>query len=469
MSAVLPDRADYAGALHPLRPDAEAPGHATEVRRVDAALKSARRAAPLWRRTPQAERSTSLREIAAAIESAAHELADLNSQETGRLFEDSLAGVHAGAEALRRFAELGLLRSGPSLAGAFSGLDFTVFEPRGVVLGLTSWDDPVAVACAIVGAGLAAGNTVVLKPSERCPALGRRLGWLFSSAVPAGVIGTVIGGSAVGAALAEDSRVDAVVHVGGSDVADALASLTCASGAHLVRGRPGNGVLIVDREVDAGWAASCAAEAAFRHAGQLRSAVGRVYVMDDVADDFLGAFTEQAEQWTGGGRLGPLVDAAARDAVHCAVVEAIRRGAVPLAGARVPDGEGLYYPPTILTGPAVTLEPLVAEVRGPVAAVARVQSFGEAIAEAAQSPCGASATVLTRDLGHAQIAAAELPVATVVVNGVVQGATGTDAPGLPQTGSPVGFGPRLLDELSRPKVIHLEPPVAARSGHGLVM
>jgi acyl-CoA reductase-like NAD-dependent aldehyde dehydrogenase len=429
MSAVLPDRADYAGALHPLRPDAEAPGHATEVRRVDAALKSARRAAPLWRRTPQAERSTSLREIAAAIESAAHELADLNSQETGRLFEDSLAGVHAGAEALRRFAELGLLRSGPSLAGAFSGLDFTVFEPRGVVLGLTSWDDPVAVACAIVGAGLAAGNTVVLKPSERCPALGRRLGWLFSSAVPAGVIGTVIGGSAVGAALAEDSRVDAVVHVGGSDVADALASLTCASGAHLVRGRPGNGVLIVDREVDAGWAASCAAEAAFRHAGQLRSAVGRVY----------------------------------------AVVEAIRRGAVPLAGARVPDGEGLYYPPTILTGPAVTLEPLVAEVRGPVAAVARVQSFGEAIAEAAQSPCGASATVLTRDLGHAQIAAAELPVATVVVNGVVQGATGTDAPGLPQTGSPVGFGPRLLDELSRPKVIHLEPPVAARSGHGLVM
>lgn len=467
MSAVLPDKADSAGELHASGPDAEA-GTATahDAHRTDAALQSARRASALWRRTPQVERSNALREIAAAVESAAHELANLNAQETGRLFDDALAGVRAGAEVLRRFAELGLLRSGPSLAGAFSGLDFTVFEPRGVVLGLTSWDDPVAVACAVVGASLAAGNVVVLKPSGRCPALGRRLGWLFGSAVPAGVIGTVIGSGAIGAMLAQDRRVDAVVHVGSSAVADSLTESTRGTDAHLVRGRPGNAVLIVDREVDPGWAASCAAEAAFRHAGQLRSAVSRIYVLEDVADDFLSAFADQAELWTQGDRLGPLVDAQSRDEVHRRVAEAMNRGARRVIGGAVPDGPGSYYPPTILTGPAATLEGLTREVRGPVAGVMRVGSFGEAIAEAAHCPCGASATVLTKDIAHAQIAAAELPVATVVVNGVAQGASGTDAPGLPQTGSPVGFGPRLLDELSRPKVIHLEPPVVARSDHG---
>ncbi|MDQ0260997.1 acyl-CoA reductase-like NAD-dependent aldehyde dehydrogenase [Sinomonas atrocyanea] len=493
MSAVLPGKADYAGAPHPSGDDAfgtDASGAdaatggaasgteteaeagalaAPEAQRVESALQSARRASALWRRTPQAERSTALREIAAAVESAAHELADLNSRETGRLFDDALEGVRSGAEALRRFAELGLLRSGPSLAGAFSGLDFTVFEPRGVVLGLTSWDDPVAVACAVVGASLAAGNAVVLKPSGRCPALGRRLGRLFASAVPAGVIGTVTGSGAVGAALAEDLRVDAIVHIGSSEAADSLTQSACATGAHLVRGRPGNGVFIVDREVDPGWAAASAAEAAFRHAGQLRSAASRIYVLEDIADDFLEAFAGQARQWTSGERLGPLVDARARKDVHRVVAQALDRGALRIAGGAIPDGSGSYYPPTILTGPAATLEGFTEEVRGPVAAVIRVGSFGEAIAEAAHCPCGASATVLTRDIAHAQIAAAELPVGTVVVNGVAQGATGTDAPGLPQTGSPVGFGPRLLDELSRPKVIHLEPPVVSRPGPGLVI
>ncbi|AMM31388.1 Aldehyde dehydrogenase [Sinomonas atrocyanea] len=491
MSAVLPGKADYAGAPHPSgtempRPEsagmgvageAAAPGTDTEAgtlaapdaQRVESALQAARRASALWRRTPQAERSAALREIAAAVESAAHELADLNSQETGRLFDDALEGVRSGAEALRRFAELGLLRSGPSLAGAFSGLDFTVFEPRGVVLGLTSWDDPVAVSCAIVGASLAAGNAVLLKPSGRCPALGRRLGRLFASAVPGGVIGTVTGSGAVGAALAEDGRVDAIVHLGSSEVADSLAHLARGTDAHLVRGRPGNGVFLVDREVDPGWAAACAAEAAFRHAGQLRSAASRIYVLEDIAEDFLTAFAGQARQWGDDERVGPLVDASAREDVHRAVTRAVDRGARRIAGGTIPDGPGSYYPPTILAGPAAALECFTREVRGPVAAVVPVGSFGEAIAEAAHCPCGASATVLTRDIAHAQIAAAELPVGTVVVNGVAQGATGTDAPGLPQTGSPVGFGPRLLDELSRPKVIHLEPPVVSRPGPGLVI
>jgi acyl-CoA reductase-like NAD-dependent aldehyde dehydrogenase len=416
----------------------------------------------MWRRIPQAERSATLRELAGAVEAAAHELADLNSRETGRLFDDALAGVRAGAEALRRYAELSLLRSGPSLAGAFSGLDFTVFEPRGVVLGLTSWDDPVATACGIAGAGLAAGNVVVLKPSERCPSLGRRLGRLFASAVPPGVLSTVTGDAEFGAALAHDDRVDAVVHVGTAAVADSLAEASCRTGAHLVRGRGGTNSLIVDRGVDLGWAAACTAQSAFRHAGQLLSATRKVFVLDEVEEPFLDHLAEQARQWADPEKVGPLVDEWVRGDLDRAVREALDGGAAALAGASLPEGPGCFYPPTVLARCSPAARIVREQVRGPVAAVMAVRTFDEAIAEAAEQPCGASATVLTRDIGHAQIAAAEIPVASVVVNGVALGAAATDVPGLPQTGGTAAFGPRLLDELSRPKVIHLEPPVAAR-------
>ncbi len=434
--------------------------------RADAALRAARSAWTMWRRVPQAQRSGTLRELAGAVESAAHELADLNSRETGRLFDDALAGVRSGAESLRRYAELSLLRSGPTLAGAFSGLDFTVYEPRGLVLGLTSWDDPVATACGIAGAGLAAGNVVLLKPSERCSALGRRLGRLFASAVPPGVLSTVTGDAELGAALAGDDRVNAIVHVGSAAVADSLVAASCRTGAHLVRGRGGSSSLIVDRGVDLGWAAACTAQAAFRHAGQLLSAPRRIFVLRDVEEVFLDELAEQARQWAASERVGPVVDEWARGEIHRAVLSALDDGAVLLVGGQFAEGPGSFYPPTVLARCAPSMSIMRDQVRGPVAAVMSVQTFDEAVAEAAEEPCGPSATVLTRDIGHAQLAAAEIPASNVAVNGLAVGVTGTDAPGLPQAGSTAGFGPRLLDELSRPKVIHLEPPVAARGRGG---
>ncbi|WP_138444000.1 aldehyde dehydrogenase family protein [Sinomonas susongensis] len=428
--------------------------------RAEVVLRTARQAWVEWRRSPQADRAAALRELATAVDDAAEDLADLNLRETGRIFADSLAGIRAGAEALRRYAELSLLRSGPSLAGVVSGLDFTVFEPYGVVLGLTSWDDPVATACAVAGASLAAGNVAVLKPSERCLLVARRLGEVFESVTPPGVLSTVLGDAELGEALVRDRHVDAVVHVGGADIAENLAEAAYRAGARLVRIPSGNGAVIVDRGVDVEWAASCVAESAFQHAGQLRWSAGRVFVMDEIEEPFLGALAGEAAAWADHQRVGPLVDDEARRAVHDSVTASIHSGAVAVVGASIPPGPGSYYPPTVL-GACTPLMPVMREdVHGPIAALMGVRSFEEALAEAAEPPSGPAATVLTRDIGHAQLAAAELPVASLTINGIPGG---SDAPSVPQSGMPAGFGPALLDELSRPKAVHLEPPVTARA------
>jgi succinate-semialdehyde dehydrogenase/glutarate-semialdehyde dehydrogenase len=184
-------------------------------------------------------------------------------------------------------------------------------------------------------------------------------------------------------------------------------------------------------------------------------------VLDDVEASFIEALAQEALAWADPERVGPLVDEQARASVHGVVASSVAEGAIAVVGGAVPDGPGAYYPPTVLARCTPLMQAMRTEARGPVAAVMTVHNFEEALAEAAEPPIGPSATVLTQDIGHAQLAVAELPVATLVINGIAQSTT--DAPSLPQSGMPTDFGPGLLDELSRSKSVHLEPPVAARA------
>ncbi len=156
-----------------------------------------------------------LRAAARALDAAAAELAGLNASETGRPVEEALAGIAAGVSTLEQYAELGPVHRGHSLRGNRLASDYTVAEPRGVAVLLTPWNDPVAVACGLIGAALVTGNTVVHKPSERCPRLGEALGEVLAPAFPPGVLHTATGGAGVGALLTQ-AEVDVIAHVGSS-------------------------------------------------------------------------------------------------------------------------------------------------------------------------------------------------------------------------------------------------------------
>jgi len=421
---------------------------------AERALLSADDAFGSWARVAPAERGSAMHTAADALEREARALAAINTRETGRSEAEALDGILAGVSTLRQYAELGPLHRGKSLKGSVLSADFTVSEPRGVVVALTPWNDPVAVACGLIGAAVVTGNTVVHKPSERSPHTGLRLGDILREAFPDNVLQTVNGGPQVGSFLTSSRIARVICHVGSTETGRLIARAAAETGAHVVLENGGNDPLIVDRCVDARWAARQAAVGAFTNAGQLCTSVERIYVDDQIERQFTSALVAEAEQWQR--RLGPLVDRRLRAVVHRHVEDAVERGATVEIGGRVPAGPGSHYPATVLTACSSEMLVMREETFGPIAPIQAVASFDEALRLAGASRYGLSATVLTDSLENAHRAIAELGVGTLKVNAVFGGAPGGSAQPRRESGQGFGYGPELLDEMTMTKVVHLQ-------------
>ncbi|MCY1676128.1 aldehyde dehydrogenase family protein [Pseudarthrobacter sp. SL88] len=434
----------------------EAVNHAVEV---------ARRAAPEWAATAPADRGAALKAAARALDAAAQELAGLNASETGRPVEEALAGIGAAVSTLEQYAELAPVHRGHSLRGNRLAADYTVAEPRGVAVLLTPWNDPVAVACGLIGAALATGNTVIHKPSERCPRLGEALGEVLAPAFPPGVFLTVSGGAAVGALLSQ-SEVDVLAHVGSSASGARIARAGALTGAHVLRENGGNDPLLVDRDVDPAWAAEQAAIGAFSNSGQICTAVERIYVHRDIAEPFTAALRAEAARRNSNGSVAPLVDRRMRDEVHAQVTDALGAGATAVEGGDLPDGPGSFFPATVLVDCTGQMQVMTEETFGPVAPVQVVDSFDDGLRLACSGKYGLAATVLSSNIAHIQQAVAALPVGTVKVNAVFGGAPGGAAQPRGDSGAGFGYGPELLDEFSQVKVVHIAAPPAPSAEQG---
>jgi len=427
-----------------------------DATQCDAAIAGAHASRATWARTPAADRSAAVAAGAAAVRAAADELAGLNERETGKPRQDALGGVDAGVGTLIQYAELGPLHRGRSLHGSWAATDLMIPEPRGVVAALTPWNDPVAVAAGLLGAALVTGNTVVHKPSERCPRTGRRFAELLAEHLPAGVLEILDGDGSVGARISADERVDVVAHVGSSATGRAISRACAERGAKALLENGGNDALIVDAGVDPKWAAEQAALGAFANAGQICVSVERIYVVESVAQDFIEALVSEAEVWAG--KIGPLVDDRQRSQVHEHVTDAVKLGAQALTGGEPSDGAGSFYPPTVLTDCTPDMLAMREESFGPVAPIRAVPDFDTALMEAADDRYGLAATVLTADMGHAQKTWRTLPVGTVKINAVFGGAPGGASEPRGASGTGFGFGPELLDEMTAMKVVHWSPP-----------
>jgi succinate-semialdehyde dehydrogenase/glutarate-semialdehyde dehydrogenase len=430
---------------------------------VTAVVGAAQDALAAWRRTTAADRGDALREIASRIEADAGQLAEMNAGETGKLIGDARGGVLAGVATLRQYAELGPLHRGRSLNGGWAATDVMVHEAYGVAAVITPWNDPVAVAAGLLGAALATGNTVVFKPSERAPHIGAALARHFAAALPAGVLGVLQGGARVGAALVRTPLVRLIAHVGSTSAGRSIRALAATTGAKTLLENGGNDALVVDRDVNPEWAAEQAATGAFANAGQICTAVERIFVLREVAGPFIDALVEHAlARRTGNAadprtELGPLVDVRHREQVHRRVAAAVAAGAKPLAGAVIPDGPGAFYPATVLTDESCDSDVWREETFGPVAPVHVVDDFETAVRLANRSRYGLAATVLTGSLHNAQLAWRELDVGTVKINAVFGGAPGGAAQPRKASGTGFGYGPELLDEMAQTKVVHLSP------------
>jgi acyl-CoA reductase-like NAD-dependent aldehyde dehydrogenase len=431
---------------------------------IGASVARARAAAGTWARCAPAERAAAVARAAERVRACAAELAWLSTAEMGRPSRLAEGGVEAAASTMTQYAELGPLHRGRALQGGWDATDLMVHEPRGVVAVITPWNDPVAVPAGLLAAALVTGNAVIFKPSERTPRTGARLADIVAAELPAGVLQTVQGDGGTGHLLAAHDGIDVICHVGSTRAGRAIAQAAALTGAKVVLENGGNDPLVVDADVDPAWAAAQAALGGFVNSGQLCTSVERVHVHDAVAEDFLTALVAEAESLVMGAgsdprtTLGPLVDERARTQVHSQVQEARAAGAHVLTGGEIPDGPGAFYPATVLTDVSADLAVMAEETFGPVIPVLPATSFEEALEAAARSDYGLAATVLTGSMINAQEAWRRLPVGTVKVNAVFGGAPGGAAQPRGSSGDGFGYGPELLDELTRVKVVHLGRP-----------
>ncbi len=339
------------------------------------------------------------------------------------------------------------------------------FGPRGVAAVIVPWNDPIAIAAQGLAAALAVGNAVVFKPSERAPFCCAALFELFAAELPDGVVQLVQGDARAGQPLVEHPGVDVVLHTGSVAAGRAIARACAERGAKAILELGGNDAVLVDADVDPAWAAEQVASGAFVNAGQVCVSTERVYVHEAIAEPFLQALTERARELRPGPAsdpattLGPLVDQRHRDAVDARVREALDAGARALTGGAPLDGDGTFYPATVLVDVADDMAVMREETFGPVVPVRVVKDFAEAIALANATEYGLAATALTCSQEHAARALDELHAGTVKVNNVWGGAPGGAAHPRGASGQGLGYGPELLDELSVVKVVHAEPGV----------
>ena len=394
------------------------PGGSAEdvTRAVDAAVE----AAPGWAALTVDERVAELRRWADTIAEHVDELAGIECDEMGKpvasgrsFIEGALAGFGAAlAEAQTYpFTETTSHPDGSSTE--------VIRRPVGVVAVVTPWNFPVSMVLGAIGPLLAAGNTVVIKPSERSPASAVRLAEL--SALPPGVVNLVLGDARAGEPLVADERIG-LVHFTGS-VASGRRVGAVAGGRlrRAVLELGGKDPVVVDADVDPVATAQAVAFGAFVNSGQICTSMERVYVHRDVAEAFTDALVEAARTYTlGDGRdaatvLGPLVDERQREIVHGHVTDAVAKGATVRVGGTVPDVPGYFYPATVLTGVDDSMAVMAEETFGPVAPVVVVPSFEEGLRRASDSRYGLAATVYTRDPEPAE-AASRIPAGVVWLN-----------------------------------------------------
>jgi acyl-CoA reductase-like NAD-dependent aldehyde dehydrogenase len=430
---------------------------------VKALAERGRAAQPAWEALGFDGRGRVLRRAQKWVLDNQQRLIDTIVSETGKTHEDALLGEigYVGnafgfwaKHAPEYLADEKVRSANPFVLGRKLVVRYA---PLGLVGVIGPWNYPLSNSFGDCIPALAAGNAVILKPSEVTPLTSLLMAEAMRECgLPDGVYQVATGLGETGQALIDE--VDMVMFTGstatGKKVMKRAADTLTPVGLEL----GGKDPMIVDAGVDPEWAAGEAASGAFANAGQVCTSVERIYVHRDVAEPFIEALTRCAEAT----EIGPLIDEDQRDWVHNHVEDACHNGAELRTGGRVPEGPGCFYPPTVLVGPPGDAPVLAQETFGPVAAVCVVDSFDAAIAEANSGEYGLAAVVLTPSQLNAQRAWRELEVGTVKVNAVFGGAPGGAAEPRRLSGRGFGYGPELLDEVTHTKVVHLAtaPPAS---------
>lgn len=431
-------------------------------RAVERKIAGAARAAERWRRVPIAERRAQVALGLERFEAAGEEIARDVSRQMGKPIVEARREVATFLDRARWALDAAEAALAPEVLPERAGFLRRIERaPLGVVLDIAAWNYPLLVPVNVVVPALLAGNTVLLKHSERTPRSGAAIARAFADLAVADLLTDVVVPPPDTARLIRDPRVAHVAFTGsvatGRRVVAEAAQRLIDVGLEL----GGKDAAYVGADADIAFAAENVVDGACYNAGQSCCAVERVYVHASLHDDFLARARSVLEAYRLGDpqdestTLGPLAMRSSLDFLERQVDEAVRRGAtLLLGGKRVAGTSGNFFPPTLLAGVPNDCSLMQDESFAPIVAVAAVRDDDDALARMNDSRFGLTASVWTRDRERAERFAKELQVGTVFQN-----RCDFIDPALPWSGwRDSGKGSTVSSEgfrhLTRPKAIH---------------
>ena len=391
-------------------------------RAIDAAYK----AFPAWAAKPAKERAQILRRWFELIIAETEPLAQLMTAEQGKPLTEARGEVAYGASFVEWFAEEGKRAYGHTIPTTVASRRYvTIKQPIGVCAAITPWNFPIAMITRKVGCALAAGCTIVVKPSEETPLCALAVAKLaLDAGVPPGVFNVItsLDAPGVGRALTADDRVRKLTFTGSTEVGKILYRQSADTIKKLTLELGGNAPLIVFDDADLAQAIAGTMASKFRNAGQTCVCANRILVQSGIYDSFVAGLHEAtAKLHVAPGRdpkstIGPLINADAIEKVKALLADALVHGAKIETGG-MPDANGpLFFTPTIVTGVEPDMAIANEEIFGPVASLIRFDTESEAIAIANSTPYGLAAYLFSQNLSQAWRVAEALEAGMVGIN-----------------------------------------------------
>jgi betaine-aldehyde dehydrogenase len=430
---------------------------------IEQAISFANQAQKKWWALSALDRAEALHQIVEGLKQIGDEIGECLTREMGKPFRESQWEATAPCSAFRYYAELARQEQGNVAGPAIAGqLHMTLKEPLGTIVSIVPYNFPVLLFCWQAAAALAAGNAVIVKPSELTPLTLLLLMQAFSH-LPPGLVQVLTGGPEVGQYLVAHKQTHGVAFTGSVAAGQAVAQSAARHFKPALIEASGNDPFIVTPSAPVEIVARGLAFAAFLNCGQVCTSAERIYVHEAVYKRFMDAFvTEVSKLRLGNGLtcvdIGPLASKRDLERIEQLVATALEQGARLVTGGHrsTQQKRGWFYEPTILE---VThdMEIMHGECFGPIAPVCKVKSLDEAISLANDSEFGLGANIYTENLEEAARAINEIESGIIWVNTPLNDNDCVPFGGRKMTGSGRELGKEGLEQFRRSKMVMIAP------------